>query len=70
MSSFTTISLSLVEDKVTKITIKVVNTTIIQIMLTKQHDTTQNMKYVTCITCVNPIIMFSLQAASTTHTQR
>ena len=30
-------------------------------------NTTQNMKYVTCIVCVNPIIMSSLQPASTTH---
>jgi len=29
--------------------------------------TTQNMKYFTCIVCVNPITMFSLQAANTTH---
>ena len=31
------------------------------------NDSIQNMKYVTCIICVDPIIMFSLQAASTTH---
>ena len=31
------------------------------------NNTTQNMKYVTCIICVNPTITFSLQAASTTH---
>jgi len=34
------------------------------------NNTTQNMKYVTCIVCVNPIIVFSLQAASTTQTKQ